>query len=81
MPVLHVNMLFSTSCWSTDTHLLPYIVYKHTGADSVWYAMLCMDSMHVTRQHVAQKWLQHCDYRVISVTGTASHTVRKRNSG
>ena len=36
VPVLHVNMLFSTSCWSTDTHLLPYIVYKHTGAESLW---------------------------------------------
>ncbi len=36
VPVLHVSMLFSTSCWSSDTHLLPYIVYKHTGADSVW---------------------------------------------
>ncbi|XP_064610878.1 protein Jumonji-like [Liolophura sinensis] len=39
IPTLHIGMLFTTSCWSTDLHLLPYIQYLHTGADTVWYSV------------------------------------------
>lgn len=36
IPTLHVGMLFSTSCWSTDPHRLPYVQYLHTGANTIW---------------------------------------------
>ncbi|CAL1546269.1 unnamed protein product [Lymnaea stagnalis] len=39
IPTLHMGMLFSTSCWSTDPHCLPYIQYLHTGADIIWYCI------------------------------------------
>ncbi|KAL5021160.1 hypothetical protein ScPMuIL_000315 [Solemya velum] len=39
MPVIHLGMLFTTSCWSTDTHFLPYIQYLHSGADTIWYSV------------------------------------------
>ncbi|XP_069112657.1 LOW QUALITY PROTEIN: protein Jumonji-like [Argopecten irradians] len=39
IPTLHMGMAFTTSCWSADTHRLPYIQYLHTEADSVWYAV------------------------------------------
>lgn len=35
-PTLHVNMLFSASCWYRDPHGLPWIDYLHTGADKIW---------------------------------------------
>ncbi|XP_076449622.1 protein Jumonji-like isoform X3 [Babylonia areolata] len=39
IPTLHVGMLFSTSCWSTDPHRLPYVQYLHSGASTVWYCI------------------------------------------
>ncbi|XP_013086773.2 protein Jumonji-like isoform X1 [Biomphalaria glabrata] len=39
IPTLHMGMLFSTSCWSTDPHCLPYIQYLHTGSDIIWYCI------------------------------------------
>ncbi|XP_059149711.1 protein Jumonji-like [Physella acuta] len=39
IPTLHMGMLFSTSCWSTDPHSLPYIQYLHSGADIIWYCI------------------------------------------
>ncbi|CAG5136039.1 unnamed protein product [Candidula unifasciata] len=39
IPTLHMNMLFSTSCWSADPHNLPYIQYLHTGAEIIWYCI------------------------------------------
>ncbi|XP_033754420.1 protein Jumonji-like isoform X2 [Pecten maximus] len=39
VPTLHMGMAFTTSCWSTDIHRLPYIQYLHTEADTVWYAV------------------------------------------
>ncbi|CAI9714889.1 protein Jumonji-like isoform X1 [Octopus vulgaris] len=39
LPVLHIGMLFTTSCWSTSRHSLPYIHYLHTGADLIWYSI------------------------------------------
>ncbi|KAL8608414.1 hypothetical protein ACOMHN_002647 [Nucella lapillus] len=44
IPTLHVGMLFSSSCWSTDPHRLPYVQYLHTGANTVcWvYAWTCV---------------------------------------
>ena len=37
VPMLHLGMLFSTSCWARDPHFLPYTTYLHTGADTVWW--------------------------------------------
>lgn len=36
IPELHMGMLFSTNCWCSDPHGLPYISYLHTGADIIW---------------------------------------------
>lgn len=36
VPTLHVGMLFTASCWSTDIHHLPYVQYLHGEADIVW---------------------------------------------
>eukprot|EP00058_Branchiostoma_floridae_P000943 XP_002586431.1 hypothetical protein BRAFLDRAFT_107742 [Branchiostoma floridae] len=38
-PWLLVGMLFTTSCWSCDSHKLPSIEYLHTGADKIWYSI------------------------------------------
>ncbi|KAK2145526.1 hypothetical protein LSH36_676g01067 [Paralvinella palmiformis] len=35
VPMLHIGMVFSTSCWARDPHFLPYMVYSHTGADVI----------------------------------------------
>ncbi|XP_074646245.1 uncharacterized protein LOC141902428 isoform X2 [Tubulanus polymorphus] len=40
VPTLHIGMLFSTKCWSRDNHMLPYINYLHTGADTIWYSIV-----------------------------------------
>lgn len=37
VPTLHVGMLFTASCWSTDIHHLPYVQYLHGEADIVWW--------------------------------------------
>ncbi|XP_060074204.1 protein Jumonji-like isoform X2 [Ylistrum balloti] len=39
VPTLHMGMAFTTSCWSTDIHRLPYVQYLHTEADTIWYAV------------------------------------------
>jgi protein Jumonji len=39
VPTLHISMLFSTSCWSSDQHFLPQIYYLHSGADIIWYCV------------------------------------------
>jgi protein Jumonji len=39
VPMLHINMLFSTNCWSRNIHFLPIINYIHTGADTIWYCV------------------------------------------
>lgn len=36
VPTLHVGMLYTASCWSTDIHHLPYVQYLHGEADIVW---------------------------------------------
>lgn len=36
IPELHMGMLFSTNCWCSDPHGLPYISYLHTGSDIIW---------------------------------------------
>ena len=36
IPELHMGMLFSTNCWCSDPHGLPYISYLHTGGDIIW---------------------------------------------
>ena len=36
-PELHIRMLFSTACWSSDPHGLPFISYLHTGSDIIWF--------------------------------------------
>ncbi|XP_013389663.1 protein Jumonji isoform X1 [Lingula anatina] len=53
-PTLHIGMLFSTSCWSRDPHLLPYIVYNHTGADVIWY---CIPGSETQKFQTAMKKL------------------------
>lgn len=37
VPTLHVGMLYTASCWSTDIHHLPYVQYLHGEADIVWW--------------------------------------------
>ncbi|XP_025115255.1 protein Jumonji-like isoform X5 [Pomacea canaliculata] len=54
IPTLHVGMLFSTSCWSTDPHRLPYVQYLHTGANTIWY---CIPKTQVQAFHEAMKEL------------------------
>ncbi|XP_062566870.1 uncharacterized protein LOC134229182 [Saccostrea cucullata] len=39
VPTLHVGMLYTASCWSTDIHHLPYVQYLHGEGDIVWYAV------------------------------------------
>ncbi|GFS12955.1 lysine-specific demethylase 5C [Elysia marginata] len=39
IPTLHIGMLFSTSCWSSAPHGLPYIQYQHTGAPTIWHCV------------------------------------------
>lgn len=39
VPTLHVGMLYTASCWSTDIHHLPYVQYLHGEADIVWYSV------------------------------------------
>ncbi|KAK3086413.1 hypothetical protein FSP39_018076 [Pinctada imbricata] len=39
VPTLHVGMLYTSSCWSTDTHHLPYVQYLHNEADIIWYCI------------------------------------------
>ncbi|KAL0985492.1 hypothetical protein UPYG_G00157570 [Umbra pygmaea] len=39
IPWLNIGMVFSTSCWTRDSHQLPYIDYLHTGADCIWYCV------------------------------------------
>ncbi|XP_041376117.1 protein Jumonji-like [Gigantopelta aegis] len=39
IPTMHIGMTFSTSCWCSDTHNLPYIQYLHTGASTIWYSI------------------------------------------
>ncbi|XP_048752337.2 protein Jumonji-like isoform X2 [Ostrea edulis] len=39
VPTLHVGMLYTASCWSTDIHHLPYVQYLHGETDIVWYAV------------------------------------------
>ncbi|OWF35207.1 protein Jumonji-like isoform X4 [Mizuhopecten yessoensis] len=39
VPTLHMGMAFTTSCWSTDIHSLPYVQYLHTESDTVWYSV------------------------------------------
>ncbi|CAH1780364.1 unnamed protein product [Owenia fusiformis] len=54
VPTIHVGMLFSTSCWSTDPHLLPYVVYSHSGADVIWN---CIPKPETEKFKVAMKSL------------------------
>ncbi|XP_064640230.1 mucin-2-like isoform X1 [Lineus longissimus] len=39
IPTLYVRMLFTSSCWSRDLHLMPYIAYMHSGSDLIWYSV------------------------------------------
>lgn len=39
LPILHIGMLFTTSCWSVNRHNLPYVHYLHSGADLIWYSI------------------------------------------
>ncbi|GFN95943.1 protein jumonji [Plakobranchus ocellatus] len=39
IPTVHINMLFSTSCWSMAPHGLPFIQYQHSGAPTIWYCV------------------------------------------
>ena len=36
VPTLHVGMLYTASCWSTDNNHLPYVQYLHGETDIVW---------------------------------------------
>ena len=35
VPTLHMSMAFTTGCWYSDPHSLPWIEYLHTGAAKV----------------------------------------------
>lgn len=39
VPTLHVNMVFSTSCWHSDPQGLPWVDYHHKGAAKIWYGV------------------------------------------
>lgn len=44
LPTLHISMLFSTGCWYSDPHQLPWIEYLHTGTEKIWYCVPASDS-------------------------------------
>ncbi|KAK7115141.1 protein Jumonji-like isoform X2 [Littorina saxatilis] len=54
IPTLHVGMLFSASCWSTDPHRLPYVQYLHSGANTIWY---CIPKSDAEKFHEAMREL------------------------
>ncbi|CAN0281495.1 unnamed protein product [Lampetra fluviatilis] len=39
VPWLNIGMIYSTSSWAQDPHLLPSIDFLHTGADKIWYSI------------------------------------------
>ncbi|XP_013199475.2 protein Jumonji [Amyelois transitella] len=39
VPTLHLGMMFSTSCWHSDPHGLPWIEYMHSGPAKIWYGI------------------------------------------
>lgn len=50
VPTLHVGMLYTASCWSTDIHHLPYVQYLHGEADIVWWDI---QDIHVVSKAVS----------------------------
>ncbi|CAD0193859.1 unnamed protein product [Chrysodeixis includens] len=39
VPTLHLGMIFSTSCWHKDPHMLPWTEYLHSGKSRIWYGI------------------------------------------
>ncbi|KAL4717712.1 hypothetical protein ACJJTC_000861 [Scirpophaga incertulas] len=38
-PMVHLGMLYTTSCWHRDPHGLPWIEYQHSGPNKIWYGI------------------------------------------
>lgn len=52
IPELHMGMLFSTNCWCSDPHGLPYISYLHTGGDIIWLVLCFVISLCLMKQSI-----------------------------
>ncbi|KAH9508893.1 hypothetical protein Btru_050394 [Bulinus truncatus] len=84
IPTLHMGMLYSTSCWSSDPHCLPYIQYLHTGVDIIWYCIpksqrskfrSAMSELTPTLLSNKPRWLKE-DHVMVNPTLLKEHGVK-----
>ncbi|XP_033101564.1 protein Jumonji-like [Anneissia japonica] len=52
IPVMKINMLFSTETWHCSQHALATIDYLHTGAPKIWY---CVPASHFEQANAVLK--------------------------